>query len=167
MFVVKSRVRFDCHVFFSPLHLTCNYVILFSNLSSVSRPNIRYISSPLDILRISILRIVIFVHAPVTTRVVTPSRCFRSAGRYFLSSRWLDGHLSISKSCRQSTTSYINTCEYMGCRPNVRAREERATPQFTCYPTSNATVPLGSGCDAIPPRVRRNVLKRKASSVGL
>lgn len=93
-------------------------------------------------------------------RAVSLSWCFRSA-------RWLDGHLSISKSCRQSTTSYINTCEYMGCRPNVRAREERATPQFTCYPTSNATVPLGSGCDAIPPRVRRNVLKRKASSVGL
>lgn len=51
----------------------------------------------------------------------------------------------------------------MGCRPNGRAREDRATPQFTCYPTSNAPVPLGSGCDANPPHVRRNVLKRKAA----
>lgn len=91
------------------------------------------------------------------------SRCCGSVGRYFLASRCLDGHLSISKSCRQSTTSYINTCECMGYRPNVRAREDRATPQFTCYPTSNAPVPLGSGCDANPPHVRRNVLKRKAA----
>ncbi len=91
------------------------------------------------------------------------SRCCGSVGRYFLASWCLDGHLSISKSCRQSTTSYINTCECMGRRPNVRAREDRATPQFTCYPTSNAPVPLGSGRDANPPHVRRNVLKRKAA----
>ncbi len=91
------------------------------------------------------------------------SRCRGSVGRYFLASWCLDGHLSISKSCRQSTTSYINTCECMGRRPNVRAREDRATPQFTCYPTSNAPVPLGSGRDANPPHVRRNVLKRKAA----
>lgn len=54
----------------------------------------------------------------------------------------------------------------MGRRPNVRAGEDKATPQFTCYPTNNATVHLGSGCNAILPRVKRNVLKRKAAFRG-